>query len=46
MVGGDEETGFPAGGSEQPGRAVGFAVEDFTELQWVTSRSTPRHFPF
>lgn len=25
---------------------VTFAAEDFTELQWITSRSTPRTFPF
>jgi hypothetical protein len=25
---------------------IGLAAEDFTELQWLTSRSQPRTFPF
>jgi hypothetical protein len=25
---------------------VGFAAEDFTELQWITARDAPRSFAF
>jgi hypothetical protein len=25
---------------------VGFAAEDFSELQWLTARGKPRSYPF
>jgi acyl-CoA reductase-like NAD-dependent aldehyde dehydrogenase len=40
---------MPFGGTKDSGWGrfgVGFAVEDFTELQWVTTRDEPRQFPF
>jgi acyl-CoA reductase-like NAD-dependent aldehyde dehydrogenase len=45
----NDEPQMPFGGMKESGWGrfgIGFAVEDFTELQWLTSRSTPRSFPF
>ena len=45
----NDEPQMPFGGMKDSGWGrfgVGFAAEDFTELQWVTSRSAPRTFPF
>jgi acyl-CoA reductase-like NAD-dependent aldehyde dehydrogenase len=45
----NDEPQMPFGGVKESGWGrfgVGFAHEEFTELQWVTSRATPRSFPF
>ena len=45
----NDEPQMPFGGTRDSGWGrfgVGFAVEDFTELQWLTTRDTPRPFPF
>lgn len=45
----NDEPQMPFGGTKDSGWGrfgVGFAVEDFTELQWVTTRDEPRQFPF
>lgn len=45
----NDEPQMPFGGTKDSGWGrfgVGFAVEDFTELQWVTTRDAPRQFPF
>ncbi|MEU6526484.1 aldehyde dehydrogenase family protein [Streptomyces sp. NPDC046924] len=45
----NDEPQMPFGGTKDSGWGrfgVGFAVEDFTELQWVTTRETKRTFPF
>jgi acyl-CoA reductase-like NAD-dependent aldehyde dehydrogenase len=45
----NDEPQMPFGGTKDSGWGrfgVGFAVEDFTELQWVTRRDEPRSFPF
>lgn len=45
----NDEPQMPFGGTKDSGWGsfgVGFAVEEFTELQWVTTRDTPRTFPF
>lgn len=44
-----DEPQMPFGGSKDSGWGrfgVGFAVEEFTELQWVTTRDATREFPF
>lgn len=45
----NDEPQMPFGGMKDSGWGrfgVGFAVEEFTDLQWVTSRSESRTFPF
>lgn len=45
----NDEPHMPFGGTKDSGWGrfgVGFAVEDFTELQWITTRDTQRTFPF
>jgi acyl-CoA reductase-like NAD-dependent aldehyde dehydrogenase len=45
----NDEPQMPFGGTKDSGWGrfgVGFAVEDFTEVQWVTTRDVPRQFPF
>ncbi|MDH2416302.1 aldehyde dehydrogenase family protein [Nocardioides sp. CER19] len=45
----NDEPQMPFGGSKDSGWGrfgVGFAAEDFTELQWVTTRDERREFPF
>jgi acyl-CoA reductase-like NAD-dependent aldehyde dehydrogenase len=45
----NDEPQMPFGGTKDSGWGrfgVGFAAEDFTELQWVTTRDVPRQFPF
>ncbi len=45
----NDEPQMPFGGTKDSGWGrfgVGFAADDFTELQWLTSRSTPRTFAF
>jgi acyl-CoA reductase-like NAD-dependent aldehyde dehydrogenase len=45
----NDEPQMPFGGMKDSGWGrfgVGFAVEEFCDLQWVTSRSTPRSYPF
>ncbi len=45
----NDEPQMPFGGMKDSGWGrfgVGSAVEDFTELQWLSLRDTPRSFPF
>jgi acyl-CoA reductase-like NAD-dependent aldehyde dehydrogenase len=45
----NDEPQMPFGGMKDSGWGrfgIGVAVEDFSELQWVTSRREPRVFPF
>ena len=45
----NDEPQMPFGGVRDSGWGrfgVGYAVEDFTELQWMTTRSSPRQYPF
>jgi acyl-CoA reductase-like NAD-dependent aldehyde dehydrogenase len=45
----NDEPHMPFGGVKDSGWGrfgLGFATEDFTELEWVTSRSERREFPF
>lgn len=45
----NDEPQMPFGGTKDSGWGrfgVGFTVEDFTELQWLTTRDTKRTFPF
>jgi len=45
----NDEPQMPFGGMKDSGWGrfgVGFAVEEFCDLQWITSRSEPRTFPF
>jgi acyl-CoA reductase-like NAD-dependent aldehyde dehydrogenase len=45
----NDEPQMPFGGMKDSGWGrfgIGLAAEDFTELQWLTSRSQPRTFPF
>jgi acyl-CoA reductase-like NAD-dependent aldehyde dehydrogenase len=45
----NDEPQMPFGGLKDTGWGrfgVTFAAEEFTELQWITSRTTPRTFPF
>lgn len=45
----NDEPQMPFGGTKDSGWgrfSTGFAVDDLTELQWVTTRDSPRAFPF
>lgn len=45
----NDEPQMPFGGMKDSGWGrfgIGFAAEDFTDLQWMTTRSTPRTYPF
>ncbi len=45
----NDEPQMPFGGTKDSGFGrfgLGFTAEEFTDLQWVTSRSEPRSFPF
>jgi len=45
----NDEPQMPFGGMKDSGWGrfgVGFAAEEFCDLQWITSRSEPRAFPF
>jgi acyl-CoA reductase-like NAD-dependent aldehyde dehydrogenase len=45
----NDEPQMPFGGMKDSGWGrfgVGFAVEEFCDLQWITSRSEPRIYPF
>ena len=45
----NDEPQMPFGGMKDSGWGrfgVGFAVEEFCDLQWITSRSEPRVYPF
>ena len=45
----NDEPQMPFGGMKDSGWGrfgVGFAAEEFCDLQWITSRSEPRTFPF
>ena len=45
----NDEPQMPFGGTKDSGWGkfgLGFAADEFCELQWVTARDTPRSFPF
>nr|WP_199837609.1 aldehyde dehydrogenase family protein [Streptomyces caniscabiei] len=45
----NDEPDMPFGGVKESGWGrfgTGYAVEEFTELRWITLRGEPRDFPF